>query len=505
MHDPIARPSTPTRRRVRSQMDHHDDALLTKDQGLKRRTKTPRSGVISDSTDAALRLLSETSHDLRSPLSSVSATLELMRDGQLGDLSQSQLDLIQKAIGQCDYMTSMVDGLTHANRLKHGNPPIQRRTVTYREVQRSVTDATSASLENYDIELLFDGFDGPETRLFADPAILTRLLVNAVVNAQRAIAAAAGAAHRTILIRVEGNHDRGIAAFSVIDSGSGISPSKLKRLAAQDGPASAAMPGLIDGGEGLGLMISRQLAGLLLTSLRLRSQPGRGTEVMFEVPLDHPVAIASAFARHRDRFRGPHAAIRPMGQAAPSMTVHTHPTSVPAWTAELDFQGTHPRRSDRLAIGMVTMSSSCPRESADSFDRIAQVGLNPFELTVRTARRQWVWALDADAHTIEDRLQSIDQRAHETIDGVDIDWSQPAITSTRRRVLQATLADRITTATLAAVASGPGLQDEVRLGTAPLDASPVATVRLDEELRRLSRRMKQQATRLQQQSSALRP
>lgn len=479
--------------------NHPQDAVVNASGMVIRRTDGRRIARTSSSSDAslgtAIRLLGETAHDLRSPLASVAATLELIRDGQMGDVNLTQTDALQAAMGQCDYLAAVINEMLMADRLRDGTPRIQRQSIAMAPVVRAVTDATSATLANHEIELFWDTDDG-SMDVFADHSILCRMLINLVMNAQSAIARHANPTARCVLIRVHCNPDRGVAMWSVVDSGCGITPASLQRLRSSNGDSVPAGQG-----TGMGLRISRQLAGLMFSSLEMTSQVDRGTEVRFETPLANPAAIATAFARYRESLRGP-LTRKPDWDRSDDPS---DPDAAPAAaSASFHWIGVGPHRIDRLAIGRVDLDATATLESADQFDHLFQGTLNPFEMVYRAGRRGWVWALDTDDHGIDQRIQGVDQLIRETLPEIDLRWSTPTIVPVRRRTLQSLLIDRMTTASLAAAPVQTANQDEVRLGTPPLTQSPIAAIRLDEELRRLGQRMKSQAARLRQQSANLR-
>jgi len=275
-------------------------------------------------------------------------------------------------------------------------------------------------------------------------------------------------------------------------------------------------------GEGLGLMISRQLAALNFSDLTIRSRQGSGTDILFETPLTSPAAVATSFAKFRSAICGPKS--RPQAANGTSGTgnhesdqanqadVTSQQSNDSTWSeARLGLAGPGPRRIDRLAVGVVSVGAACAVAHADEFDRFLQHALGRFELAYRTSRRSWVWVLDADDHTVMNRREQIDAFVRQSIDAVRLQWGEAAVVPVQHRTLQNLLIDRMTTRTLAgAVGNAGGMatgvdQDEVRLGTQPIEASPVAASRLDDELRRLGGRMNRQSQRLQAQASSLRP
>ncbi|MCC9655782.1 sensor histidine kinase [Rhodopirellula halodulae] len=462
----------------------------------------------SDPVGAAVRLISETAHDLKSPLAGIAATMEAIRDGSLGDVTPSQAEFLQAAMNQCQYIDTLVSELARAERLRSGSPRVRRVATKRSAIQEAVDLATRPVLSNHRIELLWGGTDANANDVMVDPNILSRLLINLIVNAQRASQEGS-----PILIRVEDNPARGVAVWSVIDRGRGMSPAKLKQLGRSGAIASDS------GGEGLGLMIAQQMAALHFSSLTLRSRVGSGTDAVFETPLASPSAIATTFARYRSQLRGersrPHSLRQwKEGQADSAQRELTDGQRIrieslinrTSWN-EVELHGgpTRPIRADRLSLVRVTADDECPMEMADRFDQALQYQLTTFELAYRTSRRSWVCAFDADDHSLPARMEQIDQLAQRSQPAMSLHWNTPAVVPIHERNLQCLLVDAMTTQSLSEAPGKIADMDSVRLGTPEISFSPVAAARLDEELRRLNHRMKSQSERLQQQSAAIRP
>jgi hypothetical protein len=459
----------------------------------------------------AVRLISETAHDLRSPLASVAATMELIRDGQLGAVTSHQTDCLQAALRQCDYLNTLVGELICADGLLSGGTTLQRRIVRREEIKQLVSDATTAALANKQIELLFDGLEENTANVYVDPNMLCRLLVNLVINAERA-----SSDKSSILIKARDDQEAGISRWSVVDCGGGMSSTQLRELQHASSATSTTRPPLSGfagsdhaASTGLGIIICRQLATLHFSNLVIRSREGSGTDVIFETPLAHPSAVATSYARFRGRLNGPR--IRPT--ATDAVAPSTAPIRIDApstWTEiTLDLLGPPPRCPARVAIGTIAITGEISADLSEKIDRTLQSRLGRFEMIYRTTRRTWVWALDADHRSIVGRKQQIDTAVNIHHGTATLSWSEPTIMPVGHRSLQSLLVDRMTTQALASTSSnanGTHLdRDSVRLGTEPIVASPVAATRLDEELRRLSDHLNRQSERLRAQARAIRP
>ncbi|KLU04364.1 two-component signal transduction [Rhodopirellula islandica] len=487
--------------------NHPSTTSVRPSRRVRRNTASPTKETAPDPLGAAVRLLSETAHDLKSPLAGIAATMEVIRDGSLGDVTPSQAEFLRGAMNQCRYIDSLIGELARAERLRSGTPRVRRVATKRSAIRESVELATRSILSNKQIDLLWDGVDPNSADVLIDPTILTRLLTNLIINAERASQAGS-----PILIRVEDDLPRGVAVWSVIDRGRGIAPQRLQQISGTNSIESDL------GGEGLGLMIARQMASLHYSSLTLRSRVGSGTDAMFETPLATPSGIATTFARFRSLKRGGRSRPKTIQQwkSGPDVAerellggkrvrIETVQNQSSWHQIQLHCDDSRPTRPDRLALGRVTADEECSMEMADRFDEMLQDNLSQFELAYRTSRRSWVCAFDADHHSMPTRMQQIESLSRRATPAMHLQWSEPSIVPVHERSLQCLLLDAMTTRSLA---EAPGIipdVDSVRLGTPEITFSPVASARLDEELRRMNQRMKTQSERLQQQSASLRP
>ena len=485
-----------------------------KEQTSKIIAKTPSNGVArrvdrldtqksvtshaQSEIDTAVRIISETAHDLRSPLASVAATLEIISEGELGEVSDVQADCLRAALRQCEYLNTLVGEMQHADGLLNGMTTLRRRAVSRLSVQRMVTEATAAVLASRRIELLFDGSDLPNANIFVDPALLCRLLVNLVINAQRA---SKEGSH--ILIRIKDDAESGVARWSVSDCGDGISTEQMDHL--RQGRIGAGAEG-----TGLGLMICRQLAAMQFSDLRVDSRLGSGTDVTFETPLAQPTAIATAYSRFRSSLiASQEAKVAASASVMADDTVLVDQSDASSWaSASLGYAGVGGSRMSRVAIGSLNVDGDLSNELSDTIDAAIQSRLGRFELSYRSTRRSWVWVFNADHRELEDRVVQIGEAIGSQITPNRLSWGEHSVIPVSQRVLQRTLVDRITKQSLSAatVAAGSAVDcDEVRLGTQPIATTPVAASRLDDELQRMASRLKSQSRGLQSQSENLRP
>lgn len=446
-------------------------------------------------TEAAARLMSETAHDLRAPLTTIRESVRLVRDGDLGEVPPGQRICLDSAMDQCDCMEQMISEMVQVERLRSGMPRVHRHWVSIQTVRESIDDTLRPWVMPRQIEVLWGGVDDPNVRIFADPAMLRRLIVNLVTNAMRVTRE-----RGQIMIRCK-FIDPQTLQWSVIDHGPGLNQQALDQIANRQVSFS--------GGEGLGLSICRQLAAVHFSRLTIQSRIGIGTEVHFQTAAAGPRSVAELWSRWRvsqlDGESGSHPRGTLSSEFRSDLRQRRHVRlDPPACRVELAHEAVRPRVPNQLAAGVVTVGATVNREAADQFDKLLQGQCFLFDLVYRIDARRWVWVMDADQDSVQQRIHSINAAALAASNPLRIDWSQQQMIPVDPRRTAKRLSDLLVRESLYAAASAHIIDNnEVRLGTKPIEASGVAANRLDQELARLAHNMKSQTGSVQQLAQRL--
>jgi hypothetical protein len=465
---------------------------------LQRPVKSPhkrlsQSKAVPNDVELAVRLLSETGHDLRGPLASIRESIQLVLSDCNG-IPDSERELLTAVQAEADRMTQMVSDMTQLERLRTGIPRVQRQWISIQQLRQQIVMTLEPWIKPRRISVLWDGGDSL-VNVFVDRAAIQRLIVNLVGNSVRAIGEGS-----TILIKLAAVRSGDAIRWSVIDQGPGISPSDLSRLSTRFTTLA--------GGEGLGLAICRQLAAIHFSALTIRSRVGYGTEVWFETAAVSPRAVANVWAAWRESFREPKR--RPESRTGQSRdTTQRHedlgmrldpPVAQVTLTGDLPA----PRSADRLAMGWVSIDASADKAAADAFDLALQNMLRMYDFVYRLDMRRWIWVLDEDARHCEERLQWMRDQLTHLCAAVKVTWSDPQLLVVDSQRLALIISDMLVRHSLLTTGSTLSDGNEVRLGTPPLEPSLVPTQRLDEELQRLSTRLRHQTNILQKSASQMR-
>jgi putative PEP-CTERM system histidine kinase len=138
------------------------------------------------------------------------------------------------------------------------------------EVKELVAATLSSLGPDFGVELQVEGEPGD---VLAVPEQLQQVLLNLLLNARRALEKAG--VREPVRVRLAGRSDT--VRLEVADAGPGISPERLRTLF-QPFQSGAG------GGFGIGLYESKRIVESYRGTLRVESEPGRGTRVVVELP-----------------------------------------------------------------------------------------------------------------------------------------------------------------------------------------------------------------------------
>ena len=219
-------------------------------------------------------LLRSVSHDLRSPLTAITAAAAGLQSTTLDD--EARAELVAVVAGESERLTRLVDNLLDLSRVQSGQ--LEPRT-DWTSAEELIEAATAEADPEGGFEITVEE-DLPLFR--ADSAQIERALANLVENAARF----AGDEPVTVAARRMG----GDVAIRVTDRGPGVPRAELERIF---DPFHA---GENESGTGLGLAIARGFVEANGGSLRVQSLPGQGSTFTIRLPSSAPLSVAAVEA-----------------------------------------------------------------------------------------------------------------------------------------------------------------------------------------------------------------
>lgn len=218
-------------------------------------------------------LISTVSHELRTPIASIRGYLELLADGDFGDLSSAQHGAVDRALRGAGRLERLVSDLLVLERAERGSVSGMHTMVDLRELVISCTEELRPRATGQSLEL-----DLPATPVTTpgDPDALRRVVFNLVENAVKFTPH-----YGRIVVRLR-DLSPGVR-LEVADTGIGIAPEEhplvfTKFYRTADALAMEAQ------GTGLGLSIVQMLVTDHRGAVRIDSERHRGTTVTIDLP-----------------------------------------------------------------------------------------------------------------------------------------------------------------------------------------------------------------------------
>ncbi|MBF5045496.1 PAS domain S-box protein [Aggregicoccus sp. 17bor-14] len=228
------------------------------------------------------QLISTASHELRSPLTAIRGSLQLLSGlGGIGALGPQERELLEMAQRNTSRLLRLVNGVLDVERLESGATLLERHAVPAREVVSAALELTRASADAAGIRLEVE----PSSAVaWADPDRLTQVLVNLLANAVKFSPAGS-----TVRLGTVQESER--VRFWVQDAGRGIPADRLESIFERFVQVDAS-DAREKGGSGLGLAIARAIVHQHEGRIWVVSAVGEGSTFHFTVP-----TAASALAR----------------------------------------------------------------------------------------------------------------------------------------------------------------------------------------------------------------
>ena len=224
---------------------------------------------------AKTEFVSIASHQLKTPLSTTSWYLEMLRDERVGALNEKQRDYAEK-IGVWNHrMVELVDMLLNVSRIEMGTLQTMVEEVVPDELIRSVLDELKPQIEEKRLAVEYDAASASEV-MVTDPRLLRIALQNLVSNAVKYTPE--GGSVR-ITVAFSGN----TTVLTVADSGYGIPPEAQDKIFTKMFRAENAQK-VDTKGTGLGLYLTKSFVEVLGGTITFTSKLGEGSIFTLALP-----------------------------------------------------------------------------------------------------------------------------------------------------------------------------------------------------------------------------
>jgi signal transduction histidine kinase/CheY-like chemotaxis protein len=244
------------------------------------------------------RFLSNMTHEFRTPVNAIIGLCNLLIEDrqQDGRPPEPELDYIHKA---ADQLSDLVNDLLDLAKVEAGKTVVRPADFEVSSLFGALRGMLKPVLLNRSVALVFDEV-GKLPTLHTDEAKVSQILRNLLSNALKFTERGE--------VRVGAHVDAAGSriTFTVTDTGIGIEAHDQSRIFEEFAQLEHRLQRHVKG-TGLGLPLSRRLAGLLGGSLTVESQPGAGSTFSLSIPVTYsaPATATAIFEWKADPARSP--------------------------------------------------------------------------------------------------------------------------------------------------------------------------------------------------------
>ncbi|KRQ02819.1 ATPase [Bradyrhizobium yuanmingense] len=264
-------------RRAAEAETRRQTALLIQEIDAHKRTdaELQRAKEVAESANLAKsRYVVGLSHELRSPLNAISGYAQLLeQDTSLGAKPRDQVRVVRRS---ADHLSGLIDGILDISKIEAGRLYLSRDEVRLSEFLDQLVGMFRLQAAAKGIDFVFRRPPTLPRVVYADEKRLRQVLINLLSNAIKFTQSGS--------VQFVVHYRSPVAEFEVIDTGPGIQGGDLERIFApfERGALGASQP---QTGTGLGLTISRLLAGVMGGDIKVTSTVGTGSTFRVKILL----------------------------------------------------------------------------------------------------------------------------------------------------------------------------------------------------------------------------
>ncbi|QZK91045.1 PAS domain-containing protein [Flavobacterium sp. CHNK8] len=221
---------------------------------------------------AKTNFIATVSHELKTPISSIKLSLQLLEKAETGNINEDQKQLIESIKDDSQRLLKITGELLELSQLETGNIKLNMENSNPYEIMNYAAEAVKVQAEQKQIELVVET-DQNLPDIKADSEKTAWVLINFLTNA-----ITYSTENSTIIVKViNENHQ---VVFQVIDTGKGIDTRYKTKIFDK----YFQVPGSQKSGTGLGLAISKEFIEAQNGIIGVESELGLGSTFYFKLP-----------------------------------------------------------------------------------------------------------------------------------------------------------------------------------------------------------------------------
>jgi len=237
--------------------------------------------------------LANMSHELRTPLNAIIGFSESLKDGLMGNITETQCEYIEYIYTSGEHLLSLINDILDLSKIESGKMILELETVAINLLLQNSLNMVKGKALNHHLTLKLDvHVDTPE--IVADIRKLKQIVYNLLSNAVKFTPDGG-----TIILEAHRVGD--MLEMAVTDTGIGIACEDQKKLFESFTQIDSVLSRQYQG-TGLGLIMIKRLTELHSGSVGLESEVGKGARFWVRIPLripEHPSEEGCALHNRR--------------------------------------------------------------------------------------------------------------------------------------------------------------------------------------------------------------
>lgn len=224
--------------------------------------------------------LSTVTHELRTPLYAVTGLTNMLLEE---DPKPNQIQHLKSLKFSGDYLLTFINDILQINKIEANKVDIEPEAFNLKKKMTNIIAALNNSATDNNVKIHFEYDSNLPENFIADQIKISQILINLIGNA---IKFTKDGDIWVRAIKVSEKDELYSVRFEIEDNGIGISEEKQNQLFESFSQGSIQINRKY-GGTGLGLSIVKGLIQILKGTISLKSELGKGSKFMFELPLKY--------------------------------------------------------------------------------------------------------------------------------------------------------------------------------------------------------------------------
>jgi signal transduction histidine kinase len=222
-------------------------------------------------------LISNITHDLKTPLATIKEALLLILEGMAGQINEQQKKYLDISLDNIQHMTRLIDNILLSDKIMQERHSIKRNRFNITDTARTILDSLGMIAKKRGI-ILKGSIPDKRIEIWGDPDKLNEVMSNLVENAIKY-----NKPEGRVDVSLE--EDEKHVIISVSDTGMGISRDDIDKIFDRYYRVSCSEKSAVSG-TGLGLSIVKDIVRMHKGDISVESESNKGTKFTVTLPKD---------------------------------------------------------------------------------------------------------------------------------------------------------------------------------------------------------------------------